>query len=82
VADTPALCLAQGARLGNHYPVTDLASIFRVMSLKVTAAPNIFFIQRMLNKALHLDHNGFIHFIADNGSNDLSFTTTLFHMRP
>jgi hypothetical protein len=46
------------------------------------SAADILFVQWMLDQPLDLNHHGFVHLIADNGSANFSFYSTCFHMRP
>ena len=64
--DAPSFGLTQGPRLDNANLISHLATIAFIVSGKLILFSNILVIKWMFHKALHANHNRFIHFIADN----------------
>jgi hypothetical protein len=79
---SPAFGFAQWSGFDERNAIADLTTIVFVMRPEFVPAADILFVQGMLDQPLDLNHNGFIHLIADNGPANFSFCSTCFHMRP
>jgi hypothetical protein len=66
--DPPTLPFTQGATFFDHYPVTYIADIAWIVSHITGPAPDELSIELMTHAPFNLDHNTFVHFITDHGT--------------
>lgn len=78
----PTLGLAQRPGLGKQYPIADGADVFLIMGQKFVLPADIFLVRRVFDEPFDNNHHGLFHFVADDGSDHLSFHSSYFHMRP
>jgi hypothetical protein len=77
--DPPSFGPAQRTGFGNDDLVSGLAGIGLVVGSELRLPTDEFFIEPVLYQSLDQDHNGLIHFIADNLTDQLSFQSSVFH---
>jgi hypothetical protein len=64
----PALILTKWSALNDLNVVAHLTAIFFIVNFVLYATLNVFAIERVFDKAVNLDHNSLIHFVAHNNA--------------
>jgi hypothetical protein len=71
--------------MGLDSVIITLSPILQLLSLSWAAnlfRRRMYFLYKwMLHQPLHLNDGGFVHFVADHGTDELSFNSSIFHDR-